>query len=1322
MDGSPLSQLIQRCKSNDVDAKIDAVTKLQAEFEAGVEITDSDAVIQVLKACLRVSNQHLTTATLSALPPFLPLILSHAISRPAPVTGPASASASTSSAGSSSVDTYTLRQVILAFLSTGGIIDRLGDAKEKAREKARESLGLIGGFAFRSGGGSVMGRSKDGKNAETPLQMFERFFKEGGLTSKVWRVREQSILTLVDIRRAHHLFPIRPYLPILVGALEDSDSTVRESTRTAVVALFTGPGVTDAARADLKREMTKKGTRKTIVDSVLAKVLSGSGSTPASEGSENGDAVVAATAKKEYVPPSLALQGRRPTTTVDSAPGPSSMSRSVSHGNGRELSRPASRAANVVSPPPGDAPTTVQAVYIASSRDLENEFADMFKPFEGKETEHNWAGRDRAITRVRGMIKGDVHIRYTDTFLAHLKQIIDASYKTLASLRTIVATNTCTLYNELALALGSHLDPVCEGLLSHLLRMAGFTKKIAAQTSQATVDIIIQNTSAQPRTVIPLLWTTLQDKIVPARSYVVDHLKIYMEVHGTRSRNAIESTGMLDTLEKCVKKAMADANVAVRQNARICFWVFEGVWPDRGRAILEAQDTMSRKQLEKACPNPHALAAVPPITPPAKKTSVAAAIAASRAKAKAIATSPPTLRHQATSAARTISPPKRSTSPSLSTGSVSGGAASPVFGGGGSPTSPRSRIISNPNTISRTTSSRSVSHSRNSSADSAGSAPASPGDRRRPASPRVPLPASPPRGSVLRRAMQTALPSSPPATTVTPPTPSTRRFSGGRPPVPAVIRDSVHMPNFDAADDAGSLLTAVAIPLPDESDSDMEMDESTNLISFSTPYEKYPPVSASNSRTNSFSPRSEGFGPALPNTLSSGSPSAGLPTPIVEDVLRARAEQAQSAAERLLELVEPEDETAHPHAMSSSLLLKNGDATPTVKQSPMPVLLTKVVRPPVTPAGKNSAVWRQAAAFKDSPAYNGAPTLMTDVLRPLPPKTDSSWWRKRMALINQRNPLRRADAAGQAKELQGYITALDEGVADVSTLKGIALFCHAHPSMDPISPLSSGLSMPASPSPFLSNTVMMPALKSDIWVENKNFSRLFQALQKFLAPEREEELLTYGLIVLWEMMEYESLPMEGREADVFSILFRIRYSNKQTILEASNTIRDALTARVEAVYGLTTMHAVLLAFHAEPIPTSSPLETRASTYAYGLIALGKFILRLPAEILEEELPRLKNTLISALNDATSLVVREAAAAVIIAAQLILRDETHLFALIDGLADEKKNLLTYLFDKHGVRNAASGASAAPSLDRIEREMRRLDGRLGTPPRAPSVPTP
>ena len=160
----------------------------------------------------------------------------------------------------------------------------------------------------------------------------------------------------MHIRRVHHLFPIRPYLPHLVDALEDTDGTVRECARQSVVELFTGPGVTDMARADLKKEMAKKGVRKTIVDGVFSKVLAAGGpaSTPASmseNGSENGDA--AGGTPKEYVPPSIALMNRRPAPAVSHSSG--MVSRTTSHGNVREIPRPASRAAAMS--PTGEGPS-----------------------------------------------------------------------------------------------------------------------------------------------------------------------------------------------------------------------------------------------------------------------------------------------------------------------------------------------------------------------------------------------------------------------------------------------------------------------------------------------------------------------------------------------------------------------------------------------------------------------------------------------------------------------------------------------------------------------------------------------------------------------------------------------------------------------------------------------------------------------------------------------------------------------------------------------------------------------------------------------------
>ena len=60
------------------------------------------------------------------------------------------------------------------------------------------------------------------------------------------------------------------------------------------------------------------------------------------------------------------------------------------------------------------------------------------------------------------------------------------------------------------------------------------------------------------------------------------------------------------------------------------------------------------------------------------------------------------------------------------------------------------------------------------------------------------------------------------------------------------------------------------------------------------------------------------------------------------------------------------------------------------------------------------------------------------------------------------------------------------------------------------------------------------------------------------------------------------------------------------------------------------MHGCVKSFASAPPAedVEDSVELKTMSYCFGLSALGKFIRRLPGEILEEELPRLKDTLIS----------------------------------------------------------------------------------------------
>ena len=82
---------------------------------------------------------------------------------------------------------------------------------------------------------------------------------------------------------------------------------------------------------------------------------------------------------------------------------------------------------------------------------------------------------------------------------------------------------------------------------------------------------------------------------------------------------------------------------------------------------------------------------------------------------------------------------------------------------------------------------------------------------------------------------------------------------------------------------------------------------------------------------------------------------------------------------------------------------------------------------------------------------------------------------------------------------------------------------------------------------------------------------------------------------------------------------------------------------------------------------------------------------------------------------TSPNVRKGAYVVIIAAQINLQDEAHLFALLSGLSENQKNLLTYEFEKlktrghldATTRRDSSAGQGNTSLRKLVDQMRNLD---------------
>lgn len=533
----------------------------------------------------------------------------------------------------------------------------------------------------------------------------------------------------------------------------------------------------------------------------------------------------------------------------------------------------------------------------------------------------------------------------------------------LNSLRTTLAAHTCALYSELATTLGLAIDPFYEMLFVNLIRLSGSTKKIMAVQSQTVLDTIIIRAPAHPKITINNLCSCLQEKNVQTRTYALAHLKVYLETHGKSSKQAIESLGYSELLEKAVKKCLGDASPAPREAARVLFWVLESVWPERGASIINTLDVTARRQLEKICPDPESRKLVPmPETPRPKKSSVAAAIAASRTKAKAIAFDPPTLRHQATSTSHAMhmavsAPKQRPASPALTSKSVPGVRRSPPTPRSLSPASPSRRSLGSSvrQTSSPLESSNGLSAIVHQRSLSAGSPPSALKDTSRK---RLISTQAQNGSSMVSKPSMSNLGRSVSSTLI-----QRKQLHNGLPssksPSVNYRSSTLGLESFEGDE---SLLMAATIPVPEDSDSDRD---SNMLSSFSAAFDAHP-SHAETQYSNGTS--------SVPNTM----------LPVVEDALRARAEQAESAAERLLELVEPDvDSQISP---IPPVLLPSSGLTSATKLSALRTI-------PTTPINKKSHILRQAALFQNSPAYKGS-SLM-DVLNDR--KHENSWWMKRMA-------------------------------------------------------------------------------------------------------------------------------------------------------------------------------------------------------------------------------------------------------------------------------------------------------------------------------------
>ncbi|KAL7784909.1 clasp N terminal domain-containing protein [Trichoderma ceciliae] len=387
----------------------------------------------------------------------------------------------------------------------------------------------------------------------------ERSIRNTAMVGKNPRAKEASMQWLLETHQQHGL-PFRGYVPILMDLLEDADGMVRDTAKSTVIELFkNAPG---AAKSDLKRQLKNFKVRPAI-EQAIVKALA-----PTGPRSDTPSEAAPAALRPALSAPSSFASSERPITPMVDTPAES-----------------------------------VEAQYVNTHRELDDIIKEMASHFEGKESEQNWLKREQGIVTLRRLVAGNAPADFLDTFMAGLKALLDGIIKAVTSLRTSLSKEGCSLVQEMATTFGPAMDPLVELLMQTFMKLSANTKKISSQMANAAIDVMLNRITYTPR-IMQHVWGAVQDKNVQPRTYAAGWLMTILrkEAH---HKGHIEHTGGVDLMEKCIKKALGDANPGVREKMRAAYWAFWALWPGRADALMAELEPTAQKLLVKDPNNPN---------------------------------------------------------------------------------------------------------------------------------------------------------------------------------------------------------------------------------------------------------------------------------------------------------------------------------------------------------------------------------------------------------------------------------------------------------------------------------------------------------------------------------------------------------------------------------------------------------------------------------------------------------------------------------------------------------------------------------------------
>ncbi|KAF4551929.1 STU1-like protein [Elsinoe fawcettii] len=390
----------------------------------------------------------------------------------------------------------------------------------------------------------------------------EHIIRDDAISGANTRAKEMGMQWVVQMHDEHAL-PFKSFVPSIVMCLEDADGMVRDAAKSALVDLFRGAST--PAKNDLKKQLKVHAVRQSIAAQVLAAL--GLSDRPAPE-------------------VDLAASTR-------SLPGFDHVAHFAQSINSEEARPP---------PPPEE--VHMDPIFVHSKQELEDMFRDMMPHFEGRESEENWSLRDKDVTKLRKLARGNAPSEYHAVYMVGMKQLQEGTLKAANSLRTTMMTNACQLVQELARTLGPAMDSMVENYLQSFVKMCAATKAISQQSGNQTVDTIFQYVSYNIR-LSQHIWFAAQDKNKQPRVCAAGWLRTLLS-RQAGSRTHFEHVGGLDLAEKTIQKCLTDADPKVKESMRATYWTYAKLWPEKAETMINGLDDKVRSALERDSHNPNA--------------------------------------------------------------------------------------------------------------------------------------------------------------------------------------------------------------------------------------------------------------------------------------------------------------------------------------------------------------------------------------------------------------------------------------------------------------------------------------------------------------------------------------------------------------------------------------------------------------------------------------------------------------------------------------------------------------------------------------------